>query len=814
MGGKSGQTVGYHYIMTMLGDLSRGPLDELVQIDCGDEMAWQGSVTDDTPTVINKPDLFGGKKREGGIQGAFRLLMGADDQVLPGDSGEITVGAKGPVKSTSIPDIKAMIGVPMGEMRGTAMLVFDGLVSSMSPYPKEWKFRLRRALQGWYGGVPWYPEKAVICMQADGAYEEDSASWLESLKTKGPLGMLGYIAGSAVAKLTPTVFEEIVARRAAAEKRQRTIKAMNPAHIVYQTLTDPLWGAGEPASALDENSFIHAANTFCAEVFGLCFLWARQEDVQSFLQVVMDHTAGALYKDPQTGLWTFRLIRDDYDFDDLPVYTFASGLLDITEENNASGEESLSELRVMGRDPVNNEPFEVMAQTLAAVQDPDAQVRSEPIEFKGIPTRGLALRVAERDLKPHAAGLKRYKLEFDRRAWTITPAMPIRIQAPERGLDDIVLRVGDVEYGTPDDPKITVTAVEDVFSMPQTAFGTVVSGSPVVEPDFAFPSPVTMLDEVSFRELYRTIGRSQINDIDSTTGFIGQYALAPLDTNIRFDLASKTDGDSEYRYTEDQTFVAWGNLAEAIGPTDTEITIDDNFGLASVEVGQALHLGDYGGEIVRVEAVAGSVLTIARGCVDTVPASHDAGASVWDYDDDHGLDGVEYLLGENVTTLVLTRTLSDVLEEDDATAETITIRNRHALPYPPGVVTVDGISIYALDNVHQEPSITWAYRDRTLQFDQLVAFSDAGDVGPEPGSTQRVRVYDPADLVTPLRTVDDAARPWVYDETSQGEDGNLPIVVVEIDTLRDGLGSWQAHRFTVHTQGGWGYAWGMDYGGS
>ena len=798
--GKGGGTLGYHYIITLFMNLCRGPIDALVQIDVGDKRAWTGSASDATPTPINKSGLFGGEKKEGGIQGAFRLLQGADDQVLPG-AVTVTVGSVGPAKSVTIPDIKAVVGVPMGEQRGRAMLLFRGLVCSMNPYPKEWAVRMRRSVNGWYGGTAWYPEKATICMTGDGKYVSTPRGF--SSETDSAFGLL-----------LRALAEVMFAAKREANAPDASIKAMNPAHIIYQCLTDPMWGAGIPADRLDENSFIAAANRLCAEGFGLCFNWSRQEDVQAFIQVVCDHIAGAVYIDPRTGKWTLRLIRGDYVLDDLPVYTFRSGLLKVEEEDNASGEESFNEIRVKGRDPVTNEDFEVAAHSIAGLQDPEAGVNSDPREYRGIPTRALALRVAERDLRPHAAGPKRYKLVFDRRAWTITPAMPVRIQAPGRGLDDIVLRLVDIDYGSPEKPTITAKAIEDNFAMGESAFGTVVPGERPIEQAFAFPAPRHDLTEATYREIYRRIGQTETENLSPTSAFISQMALAPTALSLEYDLASKAAGETEYTRTSEQPFNAWGDLAADIGPADTVVELGNNFGLDSLVVGEPLLLGGATGEVVKCVALSGTTLTIARGCLDTVPQSHAAGTSVWALDDTHGIDGRQYAEGEDVTTLVLTRTNDEVLEDDEATPETITLAARHARPYPPGNVTVDGTSLYELAELHAEPAIAFVDRDRVAQADQMVPFGDAG-VGPEPGTTYTVAVYDEGDLVTPLRTTSGlASGTWTYDAAMQTADGDPVSVVVDISAQRDGLDSWQSQSARVNLKGGYGQAYGMDYGGA
>ena len=801
--GKGGSTIGYHYIMTLFMSISRGPLDEIIQINVGDKRAWRGNVSDATPTAINKPGLFGGEKKEGGIQGAFRLLQGAPDQVLP-PAVSVEVGTHGPAKRVTIPNIKQSVGVPMGEQRGRAMILFRGLVCSMNPYPKEWATRQRRSVAGWYGGTAWYADKARICLDGDGPYANSVETTTQTTTT----------SSNPFARLALEAFRLIFTGRVEASKPDPHIHAMNPAHIIYQCLTDPLWGAGIPADRIDENSFIYAANLLCSERFGLCFNWARSEDVQQFVQVVCDHIAGAIYIDPANGKWSIRLIRDDYAVEDLPVYTFYTGLLDIRDEDNAGGEESFNEVRVKGRDPVTNEDFEVVAHSIAGLQDPDAGVNSISRDYKGIATRALALRVAERDLRPHAAGPKRYKLDFDRRAWDITPAMPLRIQCPERGLNDIVLRVVDVDYGSPEKPGITASAVEDIFAMGESAFGTVVPGTPARPIDFTFPSPRTDLTEATYRELYRRVGQAQAEALPATSSFITQMALAPTTQLLQYDLASKAAGEADYTRTPAQPFNAWADLLRDVGPTDTVILLNNNFGIDEDNEGQALLIGGNDGEIVYLwEASPGSLL-IRRGCADTVPQHHPAGASVWALDDSHGSDERRYAEGEEVTTLVLPRSSSDVLEDEEATPETLLLEGRQARPYPPGQVQVNDLSLYAQDDLQGELVISFVDRDRIAQADTLISFFEGG-IGPEPGTTYTVTIYDEDDPVTPLRSVSGlASGSWTYDAQMQLDDGSPISVIVQINSQRDGLDSWQAHSARVNLAGGYGFAYGMDYGGA
>jgi hypothetical protein len=74
MGGKGGQTIGYHYYFSILFGIGR-QVNELRTIMVADKIAWEGTVLRGDVQAIKKPDLFGGEKKEGGIQGPFRIFF-------------------------------------------------------------------------------------------------------------------------------------------------------------------------------------------------------------------------------------------------------------------------------------------------------------------------------------------------------------------------------------------------------------------------------------------------------------------------------------------------------------------------------------------------------------------------------------------------------------------------------------------------------------------------------------------------------------------------------------------------------------------
>lgn len=891
MGAKK-QTIGYHYLMSLLSGLWRGPLNEIVAIKVGDKVAWQGSVSDDSVQYINQPNLFGGEKKEGGIQGAFRVFMGAPTQVLPG-AAAYNLGK--PVGARTLPNVKTAIGGLVSDFRGVVTVWYDGLVTSMNPYPKEWKYRGRRSTAGWYNDDPWYPAKAKINLGGDiGSWSDpldyaDTAAllsaWVETpasgytwslathpingtpaIKVFAPSGTSGtlntklthtvsglipgesytyhrdlYVAGystigsgwhrdfdprTLVADGAGQIYPDVYANQTGTMPSDviyyydniyvegagnAPIVAMNPSHIIYESVTNPEWGRGLDPDLIDEHSFIYSANTFCSELFGLCITWYRKDEIDQFIQSILDHVGAALYTDRQTGLLTLRPIRADYDPDALPLFTLDSGLIDIQEDDSGSSDTAFSEVIVTGHDPISDTDFQMRAQNTAAWQETGA-ANTLAVEYKGLPTPSLAARVAARELKVHAAGLKKFKVVLDRRAWKIAPASCFRVYAPHRNIGNIILRAGEItDEGIGSGGNITIKAVEDVFGMPQTSFITPVTSTWTPPSAEALPASDEQLIEAGYRDIYVAKGQSDADSMTGEESAILQVASAPSVSSLEYDLYTKAEGEADYENRAVGYFTGTATLTADIGPLDTDINLENIVDISASNEGEALLLGDEIVELVTIDAVTGDA-TIKRGCADTIPAEHLTGARVWTVDDDAVGDGRIYNAGETVYAKVITRTSSDALTLAEAAEQSIDLVGRAARPFPPGDLKVDGVSVYALDSFYPEPTFTFAHRDRKLQADHLVGHTEAS-VGPEAGTTYNIRFFDETGVTLIHEETGIMDGPWQFTSAMQAPYGVIARSVVEVTSERDGLESYQKYRFILVLHPGWDDLWGDNWGG-
>lgn len=316
------------------------------------------------------------------------------------------------------------------------------------------------------------------------------------------------------------------------------IMAMNPAHIIYECFTNREWGRGLDRGVLNTESFQVAAAKLLTEGFGLCLKWSRKSDIESFIQSIVDHIGAAIYPERDTGLLTLKLIRGDYDAGALPLFTTINGILEIQDATSSTSSAAVNEVQVTYRDPVTNEDRIVKAQNLAAIQSSGGAINTLSKNYPGLPTNSLARRVAQRDLRAHVDGLRKFKVVMDRRGWKLVPGGVFRLRDEARRIPTMVVRVATIEEGTLNNGQITLTVVEDVFSLPETTFTE--SEPPKWTPP-NFNACVGRLEtfEVPYFMLNRRLSPAEFAALDNNSAYFGVVAEQGRPTNTNYDLAVK-----------------------------------------------------------------------------------------------------------------------------------------------------------------------------------------------------------------------------------------------------------------------------------
>ena len=239
---------------------------------------------------------------------------------------------------------------------------------------------------------------------------------------------------------------------------------MNPAHMIYQCLTDTSWGMGYPTSAIDNTSFTAAADTLYAEGFGLSMLWNQQETLEQFISVILDHIGGILYVQPDTGKFALRLVRSDYDRGTLDIYG-PETLIEAKDYQRQSWGETINEITVVYTNACTGKDEPVTVQDLANITVQGGVV-AQTRNYPGIRKESIAQRVAMRDLQAVSTPLASIKLTATRAAWRVFPGDVFRLTWPEYDIADVVFRALNVNRGTLTDGQIIIDAACSPIPLP------------------------------------------------------------------------------------------------------------------------------------------------------------------------------------------------------------------------------------------------------------------------------------------------------------------------------------------------------------
>lgn len=726
MGGKSGGqdvTIGFRYYMGVQIIGGHGPVDKFTRLIVGEREAWAGEITTDTTLHVDRPELFGGDDREGGVVGDIDVMMGTANQ--PRNAYLMThQGPKCPA------------------YRGLFSLVFKQFLwASGNPYFKSPWIELMRVLKGWENDTPWHPELAVI---------------------KG--------------------------------------KDMNPAHIIYQSMTDTTWGMGYPASDFDDAAWLVAAQQLFSEDFGLSLEWDQQSDIESFVQGILNHINGSIGLDLNTGKFRLKLIRDDYNLATL-LELNVDNIIEMKSFQRAAYGDSANELVVSYIDRDQNAAT-VAVQDLASIQAQGAVI-STTKSYPGIRDAFLASRVGMRDLRTLSSPLAKAVLVTNRILWDKDKGDVVKLNWPLLGIAGAAFRIIDIDKGTLANGAITATLVEDIFGLPAASY----VAPPVNQWVDTVAAPIAVnaskVVEAPYWDVVHKLSIANQRQLQDQYGFgLFMASRGAVRSTLNYRIVASPD-NTEYSEVGVGHFNPVGNLVSPLTATAPTVTLTGAYDLDNVTLSKDGGYAYIEDECVAVTAIDPStgLVTIKRGILDTVPSAHAAGVKMFFVNGVSGYDLTERVSGEVVYYKPLPTTGLGTLDLQDATAKMLTLSNRASRPYPPGNLRING-NAYPLTVQGPAFTVSWSHRDRLAQTVDFVDYS-VGNIGPEIGTTYRIRVWNG---ITLLRTydVDGDTTSWSYPSAHDSADGNLATLRITVNSVRDNIESLysQGHSFQRLTVSG------------
>lgn len=794
-GGGSSTTRVTRYKLSIHYGVCIGPVDSLLALWYNEKVFWSGSTNGSASFYIDNPGAFGGDLQEGGAVGYVKFMAGGPNQVMDLE----TAGRLGREPN----DCPAF--------RGIASIFFHGSsnIQTVSNAPNELQQRaasLRTQIdtltnkqsvgsgQGYWDEGRWVPanggnssywEEGHLVTVANGSLTYEEQQQLRSMKLElasveaqiatystwqkytGGDGFYWtanspYIRGiwATVCRIPKALnrdqypgwdLSRIVNTYDSKDASNTAFRRWdaNPAHIIYECLTDQEWGMGASPSSIDLFSFNVAAQTLHNENFGISMMWSQQTSVENFVSEVIDHIDAALFVNPATGLLTLKLIRGDYSIADLETFDPSNSVL--TNYQSKLIAETINEIVVTWTNPENEQEVTYTLQDLGNIAAQGAVV-SDSRNYYGVRSLSLAKTLAARDLRVAATPLKTIELTVNRKAWNVSPAGVFRLTWPEHGIESIVFRVSKIDYGRPGQSAVKISAIEDIFSYAASVYGDLPQSEwkDTREP----PRPIDFSRVVTLPSyMVRRILGSSISTWKFPSVMAGVLAAHDSKESATYDLLAErtlANGNQVFSMLSRRSVMGRGYLPDLL-PAGSESVVrrfDGMIGGFGPQEGAFVWIAPDGvseraTEIALVKEVRSDGYVLWRGCLDTVPRAWPSGTPCWFVNTDTNFaDFTERTAEVTQRYKLLTNTSLGQLAPSAAPILSAKLSSRPHLPLRPANVQVEGSAFTRVSVSTTAGSIlvTWSNRNREYEDSQVLKW-DTPPVPAEPGQTTTIYVY-------------------------------------------------------------------------
>jgi len=449
----------------------------------------------------------------------------------------------------------------------------------------------------------------------------------------------------------------------------------NPMNVLFEIMTDSEWGLSINPASIDQHTLRKNAQVLYDEGLGFSAILDRQRKVSDLIAEIERMVDGVLILDPETGLYTFTLIRES----DIPSPLSVIPLVDESNADNVefsrpAWSETSNSVRVKYYDPDKEykESF-ALAQDMAnrIIQGAEVVVTEQ---FMGLKDKAAANFIAWRDMRSLAYPLAKISCSVKRELYTLKPGSLFRFSWAALGISELLMRINRVQAGDNADNMLHIDAVEDVFTSHAASFGDPIDSNwtaPTqtvtainVEDQLIFEAPKAMNDQdpdnpeilprivtaarmITGDEYEIHTGQSSIKSTLPTTlqensGAIpGSVLIGSLRTAIpgtEQSLPSQGTGDIFVN-----PIAGGGDLSELIDAAARTKSDMDNLLTLVYIAPEALsspdNLRDAGEFVIYSRALASvggspqqaglELRDCYRGCLDTVPKAWPAGSRIW-----------------------------------------------------------------------------------------------------------------------------------------------------------------------------------------
>lgn len=443
-------TLGHKYYLGLILGLGLGPGVQMSDVWIDETNAWTGttSATEPTKGAISAPELFGGYKNGGGWVSKFTFYPGTFDQ--PTD--DYLEGQLGDTPA----------------YRGLAYISLHGGAVDTDDVSNDFGSILNRSLIGSFGS---------LTNTVSGLFGQNAAQ---------KAGTGAYIGESNQLRKIAFTLQKYTNGLGAPNDGKVGVD-LNPMEALYQVMTDSWAGMGIAPAVIGNASWLDAAQTLYDEGNGVSVIVTSSAQGKTVIQEILRQIDGIMYQDPETGTLEVKLIRANYDVDDLDVYD-ESDVIAIRSFTKTSWEDVIAQTKVSFAQRDSDSSAVAVAQDMATA-GMIGNLRTTTLSFPFCYDRDTANALAARELSQLSVPLFKMTLSMNRAGYRLRPGDVFVLNWDEYNLTNLVMRVQKHDLGALLDNKVVIDCVQDSFAIGETVFA-----APTVS---TWVAPVTLPTEVT-----------------------------------------------------------------------------------------------------------------------------------------------------------------------------------------------------------------------------------------------------------------------------------------------------------------------------
>ncbi len=558
---------------------------------------------------------------------------------------------------------------------------------------------------------------------------------------------------------------------------------LNPAVMIYDILVNDTYGANVLPSRIDEQSFIDAAQTLYDENFGLSLVYDSSYSAEDFILEILRHISAVKVDDFYTGLTKIKLIRNDYDESTLSVFD-ESNIVSMNSYERTGSDDLYSELKVEYINKQNNfkSGIEIFQNEGLRTERANA-TQSVTQTFNFCTTSKIAAQIAYREAIPVSTALAKYQFTCQKELG-LELGDVIKVSWEDYEIEEMVLRIQSVDYGTFANNIMTITAIQDTFGIQFTSYNKP-GRNKFKETDFtALPSNITAFDTNYF--LSGDQGKV-IVAADKPSSTHVKYNLKLFDTVVDKGKPFTPIAEIDDSINEDNTEINIITEDFIFLEDQTDINLLQGYNLAIITDGTDIEYINFKTKSSSINK--DTINEVKRGCCDSKPRKWIAGSKIFFISYGNSISPVSTINFNQLSAQTITP--KDTLY--NAPSIGFVTKNRVELPILPCRMSVNNNIVYDEINIglNELMELSWGYRK--IESQNIVrSFLEIGEDTID-NTVYRIVILD-KNGVTLIDTTT-TTEGYIFNEVLGSYEDELNVYVY---SQLNGLNSHEFYNFTVY----------------